>query len=159
MTSVFVSRPTWTGAEFAPGLSNFLELLKTLELEPKTLGATDYPSETPLDEVIDLMAGCTGAIILGYPQVECKRAVVKGKPKKDLLLATEWNHIEASLAYASGLPLLLIHHVGVCRGVFDRGTMSNFLYERDLTKADWFSSVEIQGALRQWKRRLGPSLK
>jgi hypothetical protein len=31
-------------------------------------------------------------------------------------LPTEWNHIEAALAYSQQLPLLVIHHRGIKRG-------------------------------------------
>lgn len=118
MIDVFVSRPTWIPEEFREGLEGFLGLLKALELEPRTLGATDYPTKAPLDEVISLLDQCGGAVILGYPQIVVREGIVKGKTVQNELLATEWNHIEAGLAYARALPLLVIHHIGVGRGIF-----------------------------------------
>ena len=119
---VFVSRPTWVAAEFEAGLAAFLRVLRSLDLTPRTLGATDYPSKAPLDEVIALMGKCAGAVILGYPQLVVETGHLKGVPINQALeLPTEWNHIEAGLAYARELPLLVIHHRGVRRGIFDRG--------------------------------------
>jgi hypothetical protein len=149
---VFVSRPTWVAAEFEAGLAAFLRVLRSLDLTPRTLGATDYPSKAPLDEVIALMDKCAGAVILGYPQLVVETGHLKGVPINQALeLPTEWNHIEAGLAYARGLPLLIIHNRGVRRGIFDRGAMSAFLYEADLTKPGWPVEEGIHGAVQKWK--------
>ena len=52
---VFVSRPTWVSEEFQAGLDTFTLQLENLGLIPRTLGVTDYPSKSPLDEVIEIM--------------------------------------------------------------------------------------------------------
>jgi hypothetical protein len=127
-------------------------MLETMGLRPRTLGRTDYPSKAPLDEVLALLDECAGAVILGYPQIVVTSGVLKGKPvSNELLLPTEWNHIEAGLAYARQLPLLVIHHVGIVRGIFDRGAISSYLYERDLQPPEWSLADEVQGAVRHWK--------
>lgn len=150
---VFVSRPTWVAGEFRHGLEGFLRLLAMLDLNPRTLGTTDYPRRAPLDEVISLMEQCRGAVILGYPQIRITGGTVKDEPlRSEVLLPTEWNHIEAGLAYARGLPLLVIHHLRVVRGIFDRGAVSAFLYERDLRQPDWPLAEDVQGAVSKWKQ-------
>jgi hypothetical protein len=154
VTDIFLSRPTWLPPEFTRGVDGFLGLLKGIELNPRTLGTTDYPSRAPLDEVIDLMKKCRGAIILGIPQITVTTGSIKDRPVENpLLLPTEWNHIEAGLAYSQKLPLLVIHHVGVGRGIFDRGATPTFLYERDLTDPAWPLADDLQGALRNWKEQ------
>src|SRR6266446_4266872 len=120
------------------GLEGFLGLLETLELKPRTVGATDYPRSSPLDEVIAVMGECSGAIVLGYPQIKFRDGIVKGAPaSSEMCLPTEWNHIEAGLAYARGLPLLVIHHIGVQRGIFDRGALNSFVYSKNFADASW----------------------
>jgi len=152
MTNVFVSRPTWLAPEFKAGHDGFIELLGTLGLRPRTLGTTDYPSRAPLDEVIELVNQCQGAIILGYPQITVSAGTVKDKViEQPFLLPTEWNHIEAGLAHARALPLLAIHHIGVKRGIFDRGAMNSFLYERDLTEPSWPLETALLRAIKKWK--------
>jgi len=152
MIDVFVSRPTWTPSSFEAGLGRFFAFLDSHDLRPRTLGSTDYPAASPLDEVISLMARCRGAIILGYPQLEIVTGRVKGVDlDTPLVLPTEWNHIEAGLAYASGLPLLLIHHSGITRGIFDRGAINRFVHEVDLEAHDWVLSPPVAGALKTWK--------
>ena len=153
MVNVFISRPTWVPDNFKEGLENFLSFLEEMDLSPRTLGSTDYPTESPLDEVISLMSECKGIIVLGYPQTFISKGSFKDKEiTEKVILATEWNHIEAGLAYARGIPLLLIHHVGIQRGIFDRGAINSFVYEIDLANSDWLESAEIKGALLNWKR-------
>jgi hypothetical protein len=136
---------------FPQGLDGFLRVLATLGFQPRTLGSTDYPSKAPLDEVIDLMNQCRGAIILGYPPLTITAGTVKDKAiDRELLLPTEWNHIEAGLAYTRGLPLLVIHHEGVGRGIVDRGALAGFLHGQRLDDPTWPLRQEIQGALAKW---------
>jgi len=149
---IFVSRPTWVFPEFEAGLEVFLTSIKNMGLTPRTLGSTDYPSKAPLDEVIEIMDECKGAIILGYPQL----LITEGKVKDDeleseLLLPTEWNHIEAALAYSKGIPLIMFRHQGVSRGVFDRGVMNAFVHEVNLASPTWSMDPALNGAIQKWK--------
>jgi hypothetical protein len=154
MINIFISRPTWVAEEFREGLDGFISFLDTHDLKPRTLGSTDYPTESPLDEVISIMDDCEGAIILGYPQIYIVRGSIKELTKNEFTLPTEWNHIEATLAYKKKLPLLVIHHKGISRGIFEHGAISKFIYEKDLTKINWFLSEDIKGALKKWKSSL-----
>ena len=151
MINIFISRPTFVTEEFREGLNGFLAFLGTHEFKPRTIGATDYPTDSPLVEVIRLMDECEGAIILGYPQIYVIKGNIKGTEKNDFPLPTEWNHIEATLAFSKNLPLLVIHHKGISRGIFDRGAISKFIYEKDLSENNWFLSENISGALMKWK--------
>lgn len=149
---VFVSRPTWVQESFRKGLDVFLTRLRDLNLVPHTLGATDYPTRSPLDEVIHLLDRCRGAVILGYPQIEVAAGTLRDRRIQAAMhLPTEWNHIEAGLAYARHLPLLVIHHPGIVRGIFDRGALNSFLFARDLRDPTWAVGEDISGAIRSWR--------
>jgi len=153
MTNVFVSRPTWVSPDFHDGMEAFLEFIQGHNLKHRTIGSTDFPTKCPLDDVIGLMKECKGAVILGYPQIRIETGFIKSQEvESPILLPTEWNHIEAGLAYASGLPLLVFHHIGVSRGVFDRGAISSFIYEVDFTDRGWPLKKHISGALLKWKQ-------
>jgi hypothetical protein len=152
---VFVSRPNWVDTTFQHGLKNFLQFLESHGLNPRTLGVTDSGIKPPMDEVIRLMDQCSGVVILGYPQIVATGGSVKGKPlAPPLTLATEWNHIEAGLGYARGLPLLVIHHPGVSRGVFDHGVIPAFIHEVDLENRDWPLGKTVSDAIIAWKMEL-----
>jgi hypothetical protein len=152
VTDIFLSKPTWLDDSFRPGLSNFEELLRSLGFRPRSLGATDFGTRNPLRDVIALLEQCSGVVILGYPQVVVTAGRIKGvKITTQVLLSTEWNHIETGLACAKDLPLLVIHHEGVQRGVFDRGAIDAFLYSENLARPDWALSPDVSGAIRAWK--------
>jgi hypothetical protein len=149
---VFLSRPNWIADEFQEGLDVFLTQLNNLGLDPRTLGVSDYPSRAPLDEVIAILNECKGAIVLGVPQLEIQTGYLKGIPlKQPLTLATEWNHIEAALAYAKGLPVLILNHQTVTRGIFDRGVLNAFVHSVNLGSNAWSMQPAINGAIKQWK--------
>ena len=155
MTKVFLSRPNWIAPEFEAGHRAFEKVLSDLKIAPQTIGVTHHPQGSPMDAVIEVMDECDGAIVLGYPQLEIAAGKCKSQPiVAPLLLATEWNHIEAGLAYARGLPLLFIHHQGVSRGVFDRGALNKFLYSADLSIESWALSDQIHPAIVEWKEKI-----
>jgi hypothetical protein len=157
MKDIFLSRPNWVSPIYSKGLDNFINLLKSHELNPRTIGTTDFPCKSPIDEVIELLKKCEGAIILGYPQIQVFSGTIKdneiGVP---ISLATEWNHIEAGLAYAMELPILVIHDLIITRGIFDRGVLNSFLYQKDFKDESWGISQDIIGALKQWNSKLKP---
>jgi hypothetical protein len=160
MKDIFLSRPNWVPKICENGLNNFYNLLKVNDLNPRTIGQSDYPNKSPLEEVIDLMKKCQGTIVLGIPQTEIIKGKIKGKETKEIIeLGTEWNHIEAALAHSIGQPLLIIHHLNVQRGIFDKGACNSFLYKIDFNDPTWPLSNEISGALLSWKTRLNePSI-
>ena len=152
IVQIFVSRPTWVSSEFEEGLNIFLMNLANLGLTPRTLGSTDYPNKAPLDEVLEIMDQCQGAIILGYPQLQIDSGLIKGsKVTGSIILPTEWNHIEASLAYSKSLPIMVLHHKGISRGVFDRGVMNAFIHEVDFSTPSWCMEPSLNGAFLKWK--------
>jgi hypothetical protein len=152
MMDIFISRPNWVEEPFRKGLEIFLTRLSDLGFKPRTLGATDYSTKAPLDGVIEIISQCKGAVILGYPQISINSGSIKGKALEEpILLSTEWNHIEAGLAYSRKLPLLVIHHIGINRGIFDRGALNSFLFSKDLTDPVWSNEEDITGAIRSWR--------
>jgi len=155
MTDIFLSRPTWVDQSFSEGLESFIAQLRAHDLNPRTLGSSDYPTECPLDEVIDMMKQCSGAIILGYPQISITNGKIKENEIEDEVhLGTEWNHIEAALAYAMHLPMFVLHHHTVSRGIFDRGTLNSFIHKIDMADSSWSIKPEIVGAFSKWKQKV-----
>lgn len=127
MKEIFVSRPNWIPKSFEIGINSFYNLLKANGLNPRTIGQTDFPSKCPLDEVISLLHKCEGTIVLGIPQIDIITGTIKGeKLLNELQLGTEWNHIEAALTHALNLPMLVVHHKTIGRGIFDRGASMHF---------------------------------
>lgn len=155
MRPIFVSQPTWVAPEYRSGLENFKNLLRICGLEPRSIGVTDRPSQSPLEEVMRLMKQCFGAIVLGIPRLKVQSGTLKGEQiKSPLSLGTEWNHIEAALAYALHLPVLVIHDITVGGGIFDPGAANAFIYSVDFSCASWSLADEVSGAIKDWVGRL-----
>jgi hypothetical protein len=152
--NVFISRPTWVPEPYEEGLNSFIEFLKKEEFDPHTLGTTDFPVDSPLDEVINLMEKSSGVIVLGYPQIKIQKGLIKDEQVKNKHLPTEWNQIEGVLAYSLKKPLLIMHDKGISRGIFDRGAINKFIHEVDLREVDWFLNTEIEGAIYNWKSKI-----
>lgn len=158
MDDIFLSRPTCVSPQYEQGLKSFICFLQAHGLNPRTVGTTDFPNESPLDEVIKLMKHCTGAIVLGYPQIIVESGWIKENSiQKAISLGTEWNHIEAALAYSLHIPLLVIHDVTVSRGIFDRGTLNSFIYSMDFLDPTWPTSDVVIGALMSWITKISSS--
>lgn len=155
MIDVFVSRPNWIPEQFDEGIKCFYVLLKANGLNPRTIGQTDFPSKSPLDEVILLLKKCQGTIVLGIPQIEISSGKIKGKDIDcEIQLGTEWNHIESALSHSLNLPLLIVHHKTIVRGIFDLGASNSFLHKVDMMNTVWPLSQGISGALIDWKNEL-----
>lgn len=150
---IFLSRPTWIHDSYQTGLRTLNTQLKNLGIIPRTLGISDYPSKAPLDEVIELMGKCQGAIVLGIPQISVTAGLFKANSIDNPFdLATEWNHLEAALAYSLGLPIVIIKHESVSRGIFDRGVLNAFVHSIDMKQPAWSMEEAINGSLIQWKQ-------
>lgn len=155
MIDIFLSRPTDISDNQQQGLDNLLTLLKFAGLNPRTLGATDYPQEIPLNEIVQILQSCSGMIVLGYSKIIIEKGSVKGENiTEPIKLASEWNQIEAALAYASQMPLLIICDKGVSFGFFDRGAANCFVHQVDFSNSGWSFQKSIQGAIQKWKERV-----
>ena len=155
MRDIFLSQPTCIPKKQNKGIEDFCKWLKTMGLNPRTLGKTDSPVTDPLNEVLKMLKECSGMIVLGVPQIRVKTGTLKEKKiTKPLKLATEWNQIEAALAYSKKMPLLIIHDIGVSRGIFDHGALANFIHEVDFNDKGWYLKENIMQALKTWEKRL-----
>ena len=95
---VFVSCPTTLSKGQEASRTLILRELKRLELKPRALGRSDYPTELPLREVYVIAKSCFGGIILGFEQFQASKGVWKRgtsrqkKTGKPVIFPTEWNN-------------------------------------------------------------------
>jgi hypothetical protein len=81
-------------------------------------------------------------------------AVVKpGTPEEtkiqDRFWPTPWNQLEAGVAFALQLPLLIIRESGVEGGVFDAGNTDRFVHQAEMTD-EWFQGQPFLQPLNEW---------
>ena len=152
---VFVSGPTALSPEQVSARQVLMDFLEELNLEPRALGRTDYPSELPLREVLVIARHCAGGMILGFEQFQASAGIFKrgtGDEGGERSLAagqtaafpTPWNHLEAGILFGLGLerpgdqlplqlglglPLLIFREPQISGGVFDNGVTDVFIHK------------------------------
>lgn len=152
--SIFLSRPTAATTQQEAFSRELNALLEGEGVVAHTLGITEYPSKAPLGEVLDLLRRCDGALVLGLAQVNVETGVSKQGTTREARIdgsrfGTPWNQIEAGMAFALGLPLLLIRESGVTGGVFDAGSSDRFVHQAQLTP-EWLASQAFQQPFHRW---------
>jgi hypothetical protein len=102
---VFVSSPTFLNVDQEASMNIVLEAIDRFELEPRTLGRSDYPTELPLREVYIISKHCAGGIILGFEQFEASSGTWKRGTNEEnavdvgstVKFPTPWNHLESGI--------------------------------------------------------------
>lgn len=137
---VFVSGPTALSPEQMSARQVLMDFLDELNLEPRALGRTDYPSELPLREVLVIARHCAGGMILGFEQFQATAGIFKRGTGDEggerplgtgqtAAFPTPWNHLEAGILFGLGLPLLIFREPQISGGVFDNGVTDVFIHK------------------------------
>jgi hypothetical protein len=158
-TNIFVSRPNALDSNQTSTVQLLQELLETRDMCARTIGATDFPNVSPMKAVEKLMRQCSGAVILGFPQMIVQKGLSKQNTIqetiiKNKLLPTPWNHIESSMAFMLELPLLVIRNNGIEGGIFDIGTTGHFIHTFDLSKQDWIKESNFLQPFNEWHKEV-----
>jgi hypothetical protein len=133
---VFVSCPTTLSTKQDRSRDRVIQELARLQLEPRALGRSDYPSDCPLREVFVIAKHCSGGIILGFQQFVATAGVSKPGTTKARRLPrgrtevfpSPWNHLEAGILFGMQMPLLIFREDPVRGGVFDDGVTDVFIH-------------------------------
>jgi hypothetical protein len=128
---VFVSRPAELTAAQEELQRRWLTTLSELRFEPFVLRREAY-EPVPWGQLRRAMEEMDGALVLGFRQLRVDRGEYRPDTPEaraaDGWLATAWNQIEAGIALALGLPLLVIAEEGVEEGIFERETWRDGVY-------------------------------
>lgn len=124
----------------------------------RTLGGTDYPNRAPIAEVAEVMAECHGAIILGLRQIHIIRGIERAGTDRERsvdrsYLPTAWNNLEAGMAHAMGLPLMVIREEGVTSGIFDVGSSDRYVHQARLSR-NWLESDAFLKPFLKWAQEV-----
>jgi hypothetical protein len=167
---VFLSRPNTLKGQREEFVNFVTGKLKKSGLEPRTLGKSDYPTDTPIREVQALARHCAGGVILGLAQLHVKSGCWHPGDdghefeEKKVLVPTPWTQIEGALLFSLGKPLLIIREEGLKGGVFDDGAMGNFVHTVNLFEGGKEQKRKINDIFMKWQSQVrstyyGPSSK
>jgi len=155
---IFVSVGTTATEEQEAFVCSVEARLRAEGLVPHTVGRDTFSSDAPLKTITDLMKRCTGVIVIAlertyFPAGFDRPGGSQQTPLAEVRLATPWNQIEAAMAYASGLPLLVIVQTGVKReGLLEPGY--DWYVQQTPLAASSLATVEFNGVLASWKQKL-----
>jgi hypothetical protein len=146
---VFVSSATALSPDQEASRKKIVHCFKKLNLEPRALGRSDYPTEYPLREVHVIAKHCSGGVILGFEQIRATAGVIKPQTAHEkaisaaspISIPTPWNHLEAGILFGLGLPLLIFREEHITGGVFDNGVTDIFVHT--IPVGTWKSSDDI----------------
>jgi hypothetical protein len=155
---VFVSCPTSLTSEQEQKRETVMAILEDLQIEPRALGRSEYPSEYPLKEVFIIAKHCAGGIILGFEQLYVESGIRKRnsvEPKviskdRPVLLPTPWNHLEAGILFGLKLPLLIFKEEGIEGGVFDYGITDVFIHTIPPANPEKHKAAELKQIFLKW---------
>lgn len=172
MIPVFLS----IAAPYLERQQEFLDCLRSYliyrQLEPKTVGETEYSMDVPLVAVRRLELECYGVLAVAFRRSYIVKGVMRPgadlpspddprKPKykptdiSDTWETSPWIHIEAAMAFQLGLPVLIIRENGVrSEGMLDQTTSGLYAptpFDLDKPCKDYFRSVEWKQLIGQWE--------
>lgn len=132
--------------------------LRSEGLVPHTVGRNTFSADAPLKTVTELLARCSGTVVIALERTYFAAGVEKrGGPKEhkltDVKLPTPWNHIEAAMSYARGLPLMIIVESGLkSEGLLECGY--DWYVQWVNPEAAALTSNEFNGVLASWKQKM-----
>jgi len=156
--NIFISM----GSPFTPSQGQFLDalmdLLRACDVEPRVINKTDYPTGNPLSDISRVIGECQGAIVVAYERTYFDNGLEKRKSPQEKSIAsvrytTPWNQIEASMAFALGMPILVLMELGLREeGLLEE--KYDWYIERLEISAEAFQNKDVRARIMAWCRRV-----
>jgi hypothetical protein len=153
---VFLSQPSVLTVEQQILVDRVAHLVEQREVDVVRLRREGYPASGSLGELRRLMSGCSGLVIVGVRQLTVADGTLRaGTPEeaqvRNITLPTPWSQIEAGMAFALELPVLVVSDHLWDAGVFGIRDESSGLAVVDLAAN---SMEEVDNRVRDWLRTL-----
>lgn len=156
-TAIFLSYPSPFNAE----QGKFVEALKAYmsdnDLEPRTLGVTDYDPDIPLKAIRRLMLESNGIVTVAFRRTLISKGESRPGHTRNFVLDGKWltspyAQIEPAMAFQIGLPTLIMRELGVVpEGILEKGISGLYMPEFDLTEG-WETYLRSQEWVQIFKR-------
>ena len=150
--TVFISKPGTLNVLQQELVRQVIGILADEDIDATTVERGNYPSVGAMSEVRRVLRGCSGALIIGFRQLEVARGTWRSgtqeaRTVEDVALPTAWNHVEAGMAAMAGLPMLFLVEHGVIGGLFELGDVGHCVTAIDLLKP---SHDDIRRSITAW---------
>jgi Pentapeptide repeats (9 copies)/Pentapeptide repeats (8 copies) len=153
---VFLSQSAVLTAEQQAIVDRVAHLIEE-DAEVVRLHREDYPASGSLAEIRRLMGSCSAVVILGLPQLHVAHGTLRAGTTeqiavRDASIATPWNQIEAGMAFALGMPMLVVRSQLGDEGVFGIRNEASTLTVVDLDECG--DLARLDEAIARWMRTL-----
>lgn len=154
--SVFLGVPGVLTATQEPYLEQWLKWLEDQALEVVRLERAAY-GRGPWPALTELLAQADGAVLLGFRQLDAQAAIWRPGTKEEAHGAgwwtSAWLNVEAGMAAALGLPVLIARDEGVQEGAFSSGAWSGHVHGTALSspgqaRIEWLGLVRKRALVR-----------
>ena len=145
--AVFLSLPSHRTAAQETVCDRITTLLRREGYESERLPRVEYPPSDAFSEIYRRMSGCVGVIAFGMRQSQDADGESAG--------ATPWTHVEAGMAYACNLPLLIAREASVNSGAFDDSVVGHRTFMLNVD-GPWDDDAIVR-AMRPWLAQLAAS--
>ena len=135
-------------------LDALIELLRSCDVEPRVMNKTDYPTRNPLTDISQVMRECHGAIVVAFERTYFESGLEKQQiALKSVRYTTPWNQIEASLAFALGIPIIVLMESGLPEeGLLEQ--KYDWYVDRVSISAAALSDKDVRNRIMAWCRHL-----
>lgn len=155
---VFISVGSAATSVQAEAADTIFRSMEAAGLSPRQMEKNEWTAEQPLRGIKRVIEECHGAVVIAFPRyrfpygTECKK---NGGEKQltDVRITTVWNQIEAAMAYARNLPLLVIAQHGLLYDGLLEDRYDWKVFRTDFTPEHLRSEAFI-GCLERWKERV-----
>ncbi|MDT4332352.1 hypothetical protein ACQE3E_19575 [Methylomonas sp. MED-D] len=157
-TPIFLSYPNPFNQAQQDFIERLVNYLHNNELEPRTLGVTDYDMESPLRAIRRIMMESNGIITIAFRRSKILTGVFKPGSEAEKSLGETWltspySHIEPAMAFQIGLPVLILREHGVfADGILEKGILGSYMpeFNLDLPAKDYLLTDEWKQIFKKW---------
>jgi|tagenome__1003787_1003787.scaffolds.fasta_scaffold20881164_2 uncharacterized protein YjbI with pentapeptide repeats len=149
--SIFLSAPSGLAAAQQEYLERFARRIEELGFTTEQLRRTEYPRSGQLGEIRRRMSGCDGVVVLGFTRSQPGESSPHSPNRADG--PTPWNNVEAGMAFALDLPILVVAPIRLQDGIFDAEISEASLFRLPLD--DEFMLDLDENILRGWAGAVG----
>lgn len=147
---VFISAPAIVTSEQRGVLLRWINVLAVHGLDGVSLERGAY-AQSPWEQLVGLMTQVDGVLVLGLPQLDLAVATWRRGTVEETSVsgswASPWMHLEAGMAIARQLPLLVVPEKGVTEGVFSPKIWSGDVFGVDADATESSTIREFAAAV------------
>lgn len=153
---VFISVGSAATSLQAEAADTIFRCLETAGLSPRQMEKNEWSAEQPLRAIKRVIEECHGAVVIAFPRYCFPHGTEREKnggekQLTDIRITTVWNQIEAAMAYAKNLPLLVIAEYGLLNDGLLEDRYDWKVLPTDFTQGD-LRSDRFMGTFESWRK-------